>query len=196
MRESRGVRCASSGAHNLTVDGSRRDDASHARRSKGQKTKTRGSSKGHVANRRSSRGGSQEYLFHLLFKPPVGGPIRDVNVVSLPGTAGEQGDNTACPIENDSTRISWSGKRATLPVIWQNGHLHGRVRDAVIGIDASERPKAVSVTDGGARSHAVLHYKERLIAVSIAVLGMADLVVRHDVRDWEKRPRCRRSRLD
>ena len=111
MRESR-ARCASSGAHNLPVDKSRRDGTSHALRRRGKKTKTRGRAslpKGRYLFDDIVEVAVGEDLLDLLFKPLVGGPVRDVNVVSLPG-AGEQGDNTACPIENDSTGISWGGK--------------------------------------------------------------------------------------
>ena len=52
-----------------------------------------------------------------------------------------------------------------------------------ITLMSSEGPEVIGATYGG---HAALHYKERLIAVSVAVLGTKDLFVLHYARNLQE----------
>ena len=84
----------------------------------------------------------------LLLKPPVGGSVGYVCLIARAATAGEQGDNTASPVEDDGTGISWGREGAMQLVVGQEGDLNGYVLDTVVGVDTSERLQPVDTTDG------------------------------------------------
>jgi hypothetical protein len=89
-----------------------------------------------------------EGLPDLLLEPPVWGRVGYVCLVVRATTTGEQGDDTASSVEDDGARISWGGEGATLLVVGQDGGVYGRVLDAIVGVDASERVKPVGTTYG------------------------------------------------
>jgi hypothetical protein len=126
-----------------------------------------------------------EDLLHLLFEPPVRGPVGYVGLVGRASTAGEQGDNAANPVEDDGAGVSRSGEGAMRLVVREDGGLNGRVLDDVLG-GTSERPQPVDATDGGARGQAILDHEKRLLAVDVEVLGLANLVFLHDAKGLEE----------
>jgi hypothetical protein len=93
---------------------------------------------------------------------------------------------TASDHADDGARITGGREGAPLAVVRQDGYLHGRLVDAVVGVDASERVQPVDATYGGTRGQAVLHREEALVAVGVEVLGRADLLVLHDAVGLEE----------
>ncbi len=68
----------------------------------------------------------------------------------------------------------------------QDGYLDGRLFEAVVGGDASERVLSIDATYGGTRGQAVLHHVQALAGVGVEVLGRADLLVLHDAVGLEE----------
>jgi len=99
-----------------------------------------------------------EGLLDLLLQPPIWCRIGYIGLVSLAATTGDQGNDTAVSAEDDGTRVSWGGEGATLAVGYDGG-LHGRVLDAVLGVDASDGVKSVDPAYGGASGQPVLHHR-------------------------------------
>ena len=79
----------------------------------------------------------------LLLEPPVQGPVGDVGIISRANTTGEQGDDAAGSVKDDSVRVSWGGGGAAPLIIWQESGFDGCALDAAFLIDGRERVQPV-----------------------------------------------------
>ncbi len=122
----------------------------------------------------------------LLLDPPVGGDVRDVDLVDGARAASENSDDATIPGEDDGPGIPSIGKIATCLIVGQDGDLDGGVLDAVVIVDAGQGLETVGATDGGPRGQPILHDEQALLTVDVEVLGVSDLVVLDDAVSLEE----------
>ncbi len=111
----------------------------------------------------------------LKFVP--GSRIGNVGLFGRAATAGEQGDDAAFPVEDNSARVSLVGEGAT-PAVGQDGGLERGKLKILIGVVANERLEPVEPAHRRARGQAVLDDRRRLVAIGVQLIGVPELALR------------------
>jgi hypothetical protein len=122
----------------------------------------------------------------LLIDPPVGGEVRDVDLVGRTCAASENSDDAAIPSEDDGPRVASIRKLAVRLVIGQDGDLGGGLPDSVFIIAAGEGLETVGATDSRPRRQPILYDEQTLITMDVKVLGVADLIILDDAVGLEE----------
>ena len=112
-------------------------------------------------------------------------PEGDVGLIGRTATTGEHGNDTAFSVKDGGARVPLTGEGAT-PAVGQDGGLEGSKLEVIVDVVTNKRFESVYPADGSAGGQAVLDDRHGRITVSIKLLGLANLALRHDAVDLKE----------